>query len=485
MEDTHVHALDYLSVVRRRRWWLITPIVVSVLVGLALVIFLPKEYGSSATLAVTAPMVSPSLVNQSAPFDNQERLRALSQLLLSPTILARVVREEQLGPSTAQDQEVARLRRSIQVSVPDPVTRVAEPRRLDTFIVTYTDRDPVQAQRVTNRLATVFVDESSKVRTESAENTSAFIAAQLSASQTRLAELEKRLRAAKEAHMGQLPEQMQANLQTLSGLRQQLESNTMALRSEQDRLSVIERQLDDLKAGTPAAGLVSGTQSAGPESRVLLLERDLAVARTTYTDKHPEVQRIQEELAAARRDATGASGPGAARLAQLQLDPAYRQLMADRETTLLRVREAQRASADARRQISVYQARVEAAPRVEQQLTSVQRDYDLEKEQYSALSAKLHASAISEDVQRNGSGEQFSVLYGATFPTEPTKPVPLRVMLISIVAGICLGAALTLGREYLDRSVHDVRQLKDEFDVPVLGEVARITEPVRIDPVHA
>ena len=47
-------------------------------------------------------------------------------------------------------------------------------------------------------------------------------------------------------------------------------------------------------------------------------------------------------------------------------------------------------------------------------------------------------------------------------------------MLMSILGGICLGGALVLGREYLDRSVHDVRQLKDEFDLPVLGEVTRI-----------
>jgi len=151
--------------------------------------------------------------------------------------------------------------------------------------------------------------------------------------------------------------------------------------------------------------------------------------------------------------------------------------MGERETALLRVREAQRAIADARAQIGTYQARVEAAPRVEQQLASVQRDYDLEKGQYSALSEKLQASTMTENVERNRSGEQFSVLYGATFPTEPTKPVPLRVMLISILAGLCLGAGLALGREYFDRSVHDVRQLKDEFNVPVLGEVTRI-QPV-------
>jgi capsular polysaccharide biosynthesis protein len=47
-------------------------------------------------------------------------------------------------------------------------------------------------------------------------------------------------------------------------------------------------------------------------------------------------------------------------------------------------------------------------------------------------------------------------------------------MLLSIVSGICLGTVLALGREYLDRSIHDVRELKDEFELPVVGEVTRI-----------
>jgi capsular polysaccharide biosynthesis protein len=111
---------------------------------------------------------------------------------------------------------------------------------------------------------------------------------------------------------------------------------------------------------------------------------------------------------------------------------------------------------------------------VEQALATLQRDYDLEKLQYNELSSKLRTAMIAENVARNRSGEQFTILYPASFPTEPAKPVPLRVMLLAIVGGICLGGVLALGREYLDRSVHDVRDLKDEFDVPVLGEVTRI-----------
>ena len=479
MEETHVHALDYLSVCRRRKWWLIVPVVLSVVVGLALLAVLPKQYRSSATLGVTEPIVSPALVNQSTSLDNQDRLRALSQELLSPMILERVIAEERLSAGGPSADAVERVRSAVDLSIPEPVARAPEPRRLDTFLVSYSDSDPERARRITNRLATVFVDQNSQSRAEHAEDTSAFIANQLRASESRLAELETRLRKAKEAHMGRLPEQTQANLQTLAGLRQQYEANATSLRGEQDRLTMLERQIDALKQGRSDFTAVGRGSDAAvplpPESRVLTLERELAAARAMYTDKHPEVLRLRDELATAKRDAAAdRQKPESDRLAQLQLDPAYRQAATDREMTRLRIREIERSATDLQKQIVAYQARVEAAPMVEQQLVAVQRDYDLEKTQYGELSAKLHAASLTESVERNRRGEQFMVLYAASLPTSPVKPVPWRVMTMAVLAGICLGAVLALGREYLDRSVHDVRELKDAFDVPVLAEITHI-----------
>jgi len=54
MEDSHVHALDYLLVFRRRKWWLVVPIVASIAIGMLLVRYLPKQYRASATVAVAA-----------------------------------------------------------------------------------------------------------------------------------------------------------------------------------------------------------------------------------------------------------------------------------------------------------------------------------------------------------------------------------------------------------------------------------------------
>ncbi len=114
---------------------------------------------------------------------------------------------------------------------------------------------------------------------------------------------------------------------------------------------------------------------------------------------------------------------------------------------------------------------------VEQQLASVQREHDLAQRQYADLSAKVATAEFSESVTRNRDGEQFALIYPASLPTEPVSPVPSRVLLFALFAGICLGGALALGREYLDTSVHSARELADEFDVPVLGEVAHVQAP--------
>jgi polysaccharide biosynthesis transport protein len=475
MENTaSFHPLDYVSVVRRRLWWLVVPLVLAAVVGAALVTWLPRTYRSTATVGVALPTMSAELVASTPRVTPEERLRNIEQVLLSPELLERVAQEERLDQDRSTPQAISFVRRGIQVEARRDNAVPAG--SYEQFHVSFTDGSPALAQRVANRLADLFVLASSRTREMRAQDTSDFIRSQLNDNQLRLDVLEGRLRSAKETFMGALPEQTNANVAMATGLQQQLETTANAVRGEQDRLSIIERQIEGMKTGPGADVTVGGTVvAASPAAfRAVQLERELAVARGTYTDKHPEIVRLCDELATAKSAAAAeANVPDEDRVASLRVDPAYRRLMMDAEQVRLRIRDLQRDQTQISGRIELYRRRVESAPRVEQQIATLQRQYDLERQQFVDLNNKLRNAEMAENLVRNRGGEEYAVLARGGFPSTPASPNTQRLMVVALLLGACLGAGLALGREYLDRSLHDARAFND-LDLPVLGEIPRI-----------
>ena len=484
MDQQSFHPLDYLSVANRRKWWFVVPLIACIAIGAAVVAVWPKKFLSKAAIGMQSPTLSPDLLRGVTSMDPAERQRAVQQLLLSPTVLERVIREEQINPTKPAADVALWLRDNLARNIEVPPTlglngRADPTRGIDLFYIGYTDRDPVRAQRITNRVATVFVEENSKFQTTRAENSADVVEQQVAASQAKLNELENKLRGKKQNYVGQLPEQIGANVQMVNGARSQFESISMQLRAEQDRLSLIEGQLDQMRQGTGVESVTSASIAAtqAAQNRVNDLESQLSSARALgYKDKHPEVERLQEEIKQARANVSASKVQQPSnREEMLKADPIFRQKLQERDMARLHIRELQNASASAQRQIGMYQSRVEAAPVVEQELASLERDYSAEKSRYAELTTRLSNARVAEDVARKQGGERFSVLYPANLPDTPIEPQPLKIMALAAVAGLVLGAVAALGREFLDRSVYDSRALQTEFEVPVLGEIPRIT----------
>lgn len=484
MEEQSFHPLDYLSAVNRRKWWFIVPLVVCVAGGIVALMVWPRTYLSQAAIAVAAPSLSQTLLHGVSSMDPAERQRAISQQLLSPEVLERVVREERISPNKPVTEVAASLRDNVakNIEVPNPIgiapNRVDPTRGIDMFYLGYTNHDPARAQRITNRLAEVFVDVNSRIQTTRAENTSELLAQQLKTAEARLHDLESRLATKKQAYMGRLPDQITANVQMVNGARTQLESVSTQLRGEQDRLTMIESQIDQMRQGVGVEAMTSTGAAAVQTAQKHIddLQAQLAQDRALgYTDKHPEIIRLQGELKQARADLAAAHNQSPENRDQiLKADPLYRQKLQERDASRLHIKELQTAASQLSGQISTYQSRVDAAPVVEQELASINRDYDLAKKQYEDLNAQYQQARVSEDLARKQAGERFSVLYGANLPDKPIEPQPLKVMAVAIVAGLVLGAAAALGREFLDRSVYDARALQSEYQVPVLGQIPRI-----------
>ena len=477
MEERRFHPLDYTSVLHRRKWWFITPLLVALTVGALWAIFAPKEYKSTATIGVAAPTLSPEILKGVSSLDAEERQRAISQHLLGNAVLERVVREEQINSTQPTEEVASWLRGRISVFVPTPigVSPRAPVRGVDSIELSVAGEEPESTQKITNRLAYVFVEENSKRNTERAENTVEVLAAQLRESQDRLKQIGEELAQKKERYMGQLPGQVDANLQTANGLRSQLESIANNLSMEGQQLLLLENQLEQMRQGAGTASLTSSAAASiqSAQSRLNTLNQQLQTARAAgYTDKHPEIVYLQTEIAQARQELSSAkqSGPGGD---ALRADPLYNQKINERDAVKARIASLRRSQASISNAIATYQSRVEAAPRVEQDMDGVTRAYDLESARYNDLKQKHDLAALQGDIARKQGGERFSVLFPASRPVLASA-TPARIMLIALGAGLMLGVVLLVGREFVDRSVHDARALQSEFELPVLGEIPTI-----------
>jgi protein tyrosine kinase modulator len=476
MEERSFHPLDYLSVLRRRKRWFLIPFATCVVLGVVAMLVLPRLYESKASIAVAAPTLSPEILKGVSSLDPTERQRAIQQYLLSAVVLERVAREEQIDPAKSSEEMVNWLRRRVEVKVPVPIGGNPRAERgIESFDLYFRDSNPDRTRRVTDRLANVFVEENSRQTTQRAENTVEVLGQQLRASQERLNQFEEQLRVKKERFMGRLPDQVTANLQTANGLRGQLDSISREMSLESNQLLMLESQLEQMRQGGAGAAMTSSGAAAisAAQARINQLNQQLVSARALgYTDKHPEVISLESEIAQARADLASAkrdTGGGSV----LQADPLYQQKVAERNALKGRIQSLRQAETSIRQQISSYQNRVEAAPMVEQELAGVTREHDSERQRYNDLKTKYDAALLQGDITRQQGGERFSVLYSASRP-ELASMDPLRMMLLAFGAGLVLGAVMLVGREFLDRSVHDARSLQSEFEIPVLGEIPTI-----------
>ena len=139
---------------------------------------------------------------------------------------------------------VEMMRKAIEVKVQ---TNPRDERTQNSFSISFEGKDPKTVMMVTNKLASLFIEENLKVRESQAEGTSEFLTKELQGMEERLKQKEQDIRNFKERSMGQLPQQLDANLRILERLQQQLKTTNESLRAAEDRSVVIQNQIEQLK----------------------------------------------------------------------------------------------------------------------------------------------------------------------------------------------------------------------------------------------
>jgi polysaccharide chain length determinant protein (PEP-CTERM system associated) len=476
--------LDALAIVRRRWRELGVPLVVIATAAAAAAMILPKRYRSETVILVIPQRVPESYVRSTVTARIEDRLQSISQQILSRTRLERVINDFDLykeeRKTRLMEDIVAQMRRDIGIEVV----------KGDAFRVTYEGSQPRTVQRVTDRLASLFIEENVRDRELLAEDTNEFLEAQLEDARRRLLETEQRLEEYNRRYSGELPTQASTNLQAMQNVQLQIQALVDSLGRDRDQKLAIERSIADLRvsSGTvavPAAITIPVKTDTETPIGATLAEQIAAAQQALHalelrlTLEHPDVvrmKRLLRELETRAAEAARTSPESVVPVVAVTPEELARRNQLHQLQETLKNLDRQIATKEAeesrlRGLAASYQAKVDAVPTRQAELAELTRDYTTLQNIYNSLLVKREDSKIAANLERRQVGEQFKLIDPAGLPEKPISPNRLRINLIGGLLGLFLGAGLTALLEYRDTSF---RTEADVTAVLALAVLARI-----------
>jgi polysaccharide chain length determinant protein (PEP-CTERM system associated) len=478
------------SVARRRHWWFsITACAVAIAASLGSFL-IANRYKSEATILVQQQQIPERYVVPNSTTDLDQALRAMTHDVLSRPRLLQIILKFNLyrkqRKRLSSEQLVELMRSDIAIRALDNQSQGQK--TANAFTISYTGSEPNTVQQIASELTALFINEDLATQERRDTTTTNFLEGQLAVAQEDLGRKEQHLRDFKMANLGELPEQREGNLQILSGLQEQLRNTNAALARASEQRAYLESLLAQYQNLSVVSGSSPTATNASPidvaQGQLNRLQSQRTVLLGTYSPQHPDVQKIDREIAETKllvarlqeNQAIGSHGDSSQSSAGVRAtDTAVAQLNSQLKENQLEISNDTSGVEELRQQVAEYQHRLNLTPVREQQLTGILRDYDLAKKNYDDLYAKKTQSALATELQKNKQGEQFRLIEPPNLPGKPFAPNRLEIALGGLAAGIVLGLGLAFLAENRDTSFHSEKQLRERFDLPVSMAIPRFS----------
>lgn len=463
MSDVAATLGTYARIALRRRWQILVPLVLCTAGAATSLRYLPKVYKATTVILVQPQHIPSDYVKPTVTTSIEGGLKTIQQQITSRTRLEQVARDLGLFPATddprAQERQIQGMRARIDLEV----------KQDKSFTLSYRSEDPVLAAKAANRLADVFIDENARGRQQQAKATSVFLGDELERMRQDLVAKEAAIAAFKQQHQEEMPTQQDANLRALESTQREVRDTEMQIERARDRKAFLEAQAAELApvAAGPAA------DPSDPRVQLVRARQDLAELRARFTDRYPEVQRLQERVRELEAQVAALPEPEAGTTG----NPAADRLRQEIRAAEVEISHLESEAARLREDVAVYRGRSENAPRREQELLSLTRDYDTLRQNYQALLNKKQEARLAETLESERQGEQFVVLDRARPPAIPFRPDPVQVIGIGLLLGLALGIGWVTLSEALSPTFYAPQQIRDALAVTVLAAVPVIRPP--------
>lgn len=484
----------YLGLVRRRHIHFLIPLFLGWVLVWSASWVLPPRYQSSTLILVEQPTMPKDYVTPNVNEDLQVRLQSITQQILSRTRLLHII--DQFNLYSAQhaqrtpDEKVEMMRKDIDIDLVKDIRT----NQITSFNVAFTSGDPHMAQQVTSELTNLFINENLEVRQQQSEDTTKFLESQLETSRKSLSEQEDRIREFKAEHVGEMPTQLATNLQILSGLQSQLQNEEDALNSSKQQRVYLQSLADQYRTMQGSMKSADGTPVgvAALDQELDRLKAQLADLRAHYTERHPDVRKLKQQIADTEKTreelqaslkaksangADDADGSAASPATDRNQNAAVPQVQSQLRSNQVEIANREHSIAALKAKVEDYQGRLNQEPVREQQLADLTRGYEQSKANYDELLKKKNDSEMATSMEQMQQGERFTMLDPPSLPQKPDFPNRLKFCGMGFGVGLALGAVVAGGFEFLDGRMYSEKEIKKLLPVAILSEIPEISLP--------
>jgi uncharacterized protein involved in exopolysaccharide biosynthesis len=318
---------------------------------------------------------------------------------------------------------------------------------------------------VANKLASIFIEENLKEREQLAVGTSDFLSKELEQAKNELAQQEAKIAQYKQQFRGQLPSELQANLNKLERLQSAQQATVEAISAEEDRRITLEQALAELEAAS---------SQADPARRLQELQSLLSIYTANgFTDKHPDVVSVKHEIVLIKDRLNDRARNPEERAGDFA-NPAVLQTRSELGQSRLRAESLKGDIGRLGEAVAKVEKLVEETPKRQEELNTLGRDLGITERQYQELLSKMQDARMAENLERKQKGEQFRVLNAAQVPTKPIEPDRIRYVLFGVFMSFMFGMGLVVLTEISDHSLRQARDVQTFLGVPVLANVPRV-----------
>lgn len=471
--------LRAVEMVRRRRVLALGVFAAVMAAAVSFALFLPDLFRATAIVLVDRP-VAEGFMRPTVAGELESRLHVIKQEILSrdrmKTLIERFNLYPELRADGALEPALDRTRDDIQVEQTGP-EQVSGRTKTVAFRLHYAGRDRDTVADVTNAIAAFYVQQNDHIRTQEAAQTTQFLKAQLDEAKKELDRQEQSVQSYNTRHVGQLPQQFELNLASLDRLNTQLRLNgERQLRAIEERA----RMADDamILEGTTAVS-ATGEPLDPARERLAKLKDDLRQVETQFTAKHPDVQRLKDEIARIERNMpaeTASKEPAAPSEASETVSRLRRSRRISITALDAELEKLKKEETALRASIASVEGRLQSMPARQQELSMVSRDRQTARDLYESLLKRYEEAQLLESMEADRQGERFRVLEAAVAPEGPSAPNRPFILLLGLLAAIGLAGAAVVAAEQFDTTFHSLDELKAFTRVPILATVPAIAD---------